>query len=459
MTINVAPTTNSLLAKRHRKLGWHLALAELCDNSFDAGGSQVVIEFLPEKSLAVTDNGNGCDDLERMMTPGDHYGQDTNNLGVYGVGLKDTACWLWGTLHVQTTCRDITRSLKVDWSKLAKQKGWDLPDPLEEPATDGSGTRLLFARTDRTLRDFEGIERELSYRFSPALSTGKQIILRRRKRNTICTGWKMPDLEDIVSDRFEVDGKGVSLTAGIIAGGGTDRKHGFTFSYGHRNIDNCAIGSGGHSTKHICGTIELSREWRLERNKTSLDDDSTDALADAIFARCKTIILKAESQAKVYQNTALQDSITRALRGMLGEKTQKGRRNKTNEQDGTVAPQSGKRKHKNAKNRQPGQRFKDPKRGGLFRMEWNEYEPEKLGRVDLLGAVVYLNENHPRLAHHKSTENEDAILDMCLTLMTYADSTHEERGQKLLPFSGGDDVPSVLADVLARQQEQQANPS
>ncbi|MGX5693987.1 ATP-binding protein [Dermacoccus abyssi] len=70
------------------------ALADLIDNSIDAGATEVLVRFLLEGSrpigVQVIDDGHGMDrqDLERALTYAGHRDYDDAALGHFGVGLK-----------------------------------------------------------------------------------------------------------------------------------------------------------------------------------------------------------------------------------------------------------------------------------------------------------------------------------------------------------------------------------
>lgn len=74
--------------------GFEVAIADLVDNSIDAGADKIVVHFLRDAerilTLLVIDNGKGMDDagLDAAMTVGRRrdYGDDA--LGMYGTGLK-----------------------------------------------------------------------------------------------------------------------------------------------------------------------------------------------------------------------------------------------------------------------------------------------------------------------------------------------------------------------------------
>ncbi|WP_326694827.1 ATP-binding protein [Streptomyces sp. NBC_01766] len=86
--------------------GFESAVADLIDNSIDAGANEIVVHFLRDSdrilTLLIIDNGKGMDDssLDAAMTVGRlrEYGADA--LGMYGTGLKSASLSLANSLTV-----------------------------------------------------------------------------------------------------------------------------------------------------------------------------------------------------------------------------------------------------------------------------------------------------------------------------------------------------------------------
>lgn len=74
--------------------GFEVAIADLIDNSIDAGADKIVVHFLRDAerilTLLVIDNGRGMDDagLDAAMTVGRRRDYAEGALGMYGTGLK-----------------------------------------------------------------------------------------------------------------------------------------------------------------------------------------------------------------------------------------------------------------------------------------------------------------------------------------------------------------------------------
>ncbi|MGV9341551.1 ATP-binding protein [Streptomyces sp. NPDC003688] len=77
--------------------GFDAAVADLVDNSIDAGARNVVIHFLRDEdrlvSLVIVDDGKGMDEgeLDVAMTVGGRCGYDKKSLGMFGTGLKSAS--------------------------------------------------------------------------------------------------------------------------------------------------------------------------------------------------------------------------------------------------------------------------------------------------------------------------------------------------------------------------------
>lgn len=448
---NIGPRL--LLSLHAQPMQWHVAIGELCDNSFDAAATRIEIIFSAGKTVELIDDGLGCDNVQKMLTLGEHYRQPTTSLGRFGVGLKEAACWLWGHLHLITNHKGTIRKADINWPELSKKDTWDVADPIETVAKPGEplGTRLEFRHIQRAYPDFEKLACALSYYFSPALRSGRQIVIRTQRRKPIvCVAWAPPDLEDIVQDRFEINGKRVKLTAGIIPMDARTDRPGFSIAHGHRVITNSAFGSKGNSVSRICGIVELDSAWTLSKNKTDLVDADQHLLEDAIFERCKGIIEKSASQAEVLRNTELEARVSDSLRVILGQR-RKAKRNPPENESGAIEQKDTKRKQRKASKCQPGESLLDACKAGQIRMEWEAKSDGHIGRVDLLGNVIFLNSEHERLAHHRQSENADALVDMCMMLLSHEAVDREQRDK--LPFArDAEGFIDALSSVLRAQQ-------
>lgn len=441
---------------------WKVALGEACDNSFDSGANWVRIVFTGDKQVEITDDGGGCNNIQAMLTIGSHYKQANTKLGRFGVGLKELACWLWGELVIQTIHGGVIRKAAIDWERLAKASDWNVPDPTENPVEDQQrGTKLLFRKTIRNRPgDLAVLADELGYLFAPALWGGKQIAIESGKKKLTVAAWKLPEFEgDVVRDSFAVNGKRVELTAGVVSSDHINSRKGFTFIHEFRVLLNSAMGSCGKSVSRICGTVVLGPEWKLGKNKDAIQDsdDQMKALEQAIYARCESILERGERQSTMLRNSAFEGAVTTALRGLLSaavddDADRKAKRASPENPTGRIEPAGTGRRHKLARNQQPGQTFKGKANLAGIRFEWECRQDGMIGRADLPGNVVYLNENHKRLIHHRQKENVDAIADLCCVILS-EEVIRNRESTKLPIVRDFTDITSAISEVLRRQQE------
>ena len=440
---------------------WKIALAEAVDNSFDSGATSARIVFKGKNSVEIIDDGDGCADIEKMLTIGTHYRQATTKLGRFGVGLKELACWLWGELSIETVQNRIMRKASVDWERLAKQDHWNIPDAVENKASNSEhGTRLLFNRTTRNPPELATLAEEMGYLFAPAIWIGKQIVIESKKKRIPVVAWKLPEFDgEAVRDTFFVNGKRVELVVGVVSVDAVNLRKGFTFIYEHRQLLNSALGSKGKSVSRLCGTVVLGSEWKLGKNKDAIQDadEQIIALEDAIFCRCEDIFRRSEQQSSVLRNTAIEGTVTKLLQSLVAssaqkDKDRKAKRVSTGVHIGSVKKVGSGRKHKKARVDQDGDTFNSIASIGQVRFEWETRTDNSIGWFDAAGKVLYLNECHPRLLHHKEKENLDAIADMCCAVLV--SSLLDTRDNLLLPcMRDCGDLATALSKVLSAQQE------
>lgn len=463
-TVNIGNIPPSILRSINAQpMQWKVALGEACDNSFDSGANWVRIVFHGDKQLEIIDDGGGCNNIEAMLTIGSHYKQANTKLGRFGVGLKELACWLWGELVIQTIHGGIVRKAAIDWERLARASDWNVPDPTEKPVGDRQerGTKLLFRKTVRNRpSDLAVLADELGYLFAPALWSGKQIAIESGKKKLTVAAWKLPEFDgDVVRDSFSVNGKRVELTAGVVSSDHVNSRKGFTFIHEFRVLLNSALGSCGKSVSRVCGTVVLGSEWKLGKNKDAIQDsdDQMVALEQAIYSRCEKILERGERQSTMLRNSAFEGAVTTAIRGLLSapsdnEADQKARRASPENDAGGVQPKESGRRHGRARKRQDGSTFKGSANLTGIRFEWECRNDGMIGRADLPGNVVYLNESHRRLIHHRENENVDAIADLCCFIVS-EEVIRNRESLKLPIVRDYTDITSAISEILRRQQE------
>ena len=166
------PPNPSRLIEGLRDTGYdfNMAMADLVDNSVDAGASIIDIHIKMELDgkilVLVADNGCGMDreELENAMTYGSISNKPLSCLGKFGLGLKTASTAFCKKLIV------ITRSESGDVNKavwdlvhVVNENKWELlfEDPtdeelalLDEASEKGTGTLVVWDNIDRLMKDY-----------------------------------------------------------------------------------------------------------------------------------------------------------------------------------------------------------------------------------------------------------------------------------------------------------------
>jgi len=114
-----------------QNIGYSLeaALADLIDNSIDAGASQVLVRFVRTNnelhSLDVVDNGNGMTDvaIDRAMKFGGQRPYQPGDLGMYGMGLKAASLSQADNLTVLSRAVG-SEAVGRRWQAKEARRGW-----------------------------------------------------------------------------------------------------------------------------------------------------------------------------------------------------------------------------------------------------------------------------------------------------------------------------------------------
>lgn len=114
--------TSSLAGLVREKQAKHFlvneAIAELIDNSVDAGAKNICIR-LYDSDMHIIDDGHGFDDLGSALNIGVSNKRElTGNIGRYGVGLKDCAI----KFSSKTTISSRGKMVTADWDLISSEE-------------------------------------------------------------------------------------------------------------------------------------------------------------------------------------------------------------------------------------------------------------------------------------------------------------------------------------------------
>ncbi len=166
--LTVIPSARRLMESL-RDIGYELpsAVADLVDNSVDAGATRVEITVGFEGAdswIRIADNGTGMSTAR--MNEAMRYGSDrdyaANDLGKFGLGLKTASLSQCERLTVATRTNPSRREIEIrrwDLEHVRDEDRWELLrlsprevlDELLEPLQEGVGTVVMWERLDRVL--------------------------------------------------------------------------------------------------------------------------------------------------------------------------------------------------------------------------------------------------------------------------------------------------------------------
>lgn len=460
--IEFIPGTESLDAMRNEPLVWKDCLSELIDNSFDAGATRVVITLDP-RTVTVQDDGVGCDDMRAMLRQGHHRATGTTRSGRYGMGLKNAVIWLWGTTDIVTRHKGIQRSTHVDWKRVRSSGEW--ATEMEQRSTNEIGTIIRCSSICRSMPDYQNLVDEIGFIFSPALRhLGKQIVIRTTKKIYTCSPYELPARDQVIEDEFNVEGKSVRISIGIVKEGHKNEKQGFIYHFAHRVLMVSAMGAGGYSVSRIAGLVHLGREWDIAKNKNGLTDESRDVLAEEIFDRSKDILMRAQQQASMLQLKELSARVEQHIKDMiLAVLDKKERRKSRVKQTGTVLAQGTEATRKRAEETQPGTKKLLTKASSGITIDWNTDEKRtEMGQVDLMAKPprVTLNLANAMIKRLSHTSNEDGIAIAAIWLYNLqAWDTSNPQGWLFARYNSAIEAASMMLGSIgeARNQQLSAN--
>lgn len=434
------PNPRILIALQSQPLSWWKRLAELVDNSIDAGARNISVSFR-DRVLEVIDDGCGIRDPQVLVTLGLHEQHGASvGLGRYGVGAKDAWLCTGYEIFVDTIHESVRRTLSVDVREMI-QSNWDIPDTTAEPTSLASGTTIRIPLSpEQSTPSWPGLSVRLGWVFSPAIKDGLRFI--HSDSGTLVSAAEVPPLLHAVRDSFVVDGKSVSIDIGMLPEGAkSEFTQGgpFWIQHRHRTIDSSGIGTKGRCVRRIAGVIVLGDEWTLSKNKDELCGD-TDSLAQAIFERIAGLLDECEETAEQIETDALKIDLEERLNAALNT-TKREKRSGGGDSRGTAKPAyTGRRRtHAADTSDNPGSVLDDKpqrtRRG--FSLGFTSQEDDILGRFDSLGKTIYLNQDHVAIAKWKEADNRDAILFAAAVILSQHDATLID-GQKIMGFAAGD---------------------
>jgi len=460
--VDMTPATHMIVSYATQHMLFDKALCELIDNSFDAGALNVHIEFGSAKNgvvkhMTVSDDGQGCRSLVPMVQFGSHLPHDLKNLshrqiqqqlGRYGIGAKDAMLWIGGldsSVYIQSVHCGTRRALHLRWRDLYESGSWrtklsDLMEP-EFPAKEGEvGTQILVQPVLRRVphgKAWDKLLDTLGYVYAPALNRGLQIVLANNRKGSepcLVKPWNKPALEPgHVDEVIEVADKKARVYLGVVEDGARNDRPGITYYHGFRVIQPASShGCAPYGIERVCGFVELDKTWVLNRNKDGLAKDE-DLLYEKVFEVCQHLLKKAETKARALTSAVILDNVQSGIDRVIAKPNSKAKRNK-GDTHGTKKPTGTGKKHKDAKETQPGETFRKGIRNNI-RVAFIDWPgDERIGHYEAGGSVL-LNTSHPVIQRLKQDpEDPFGLIQVVFALIGTYHVLHpvDSKGQRVI---------------------------
>jgi len=453
--VHLPPDPHILASYANANLPWWKALAELVDNSLDAGATRVVID-VSNRVLTVSDDGMGCEDITAVFKLGDHKRRKSSKkgLGRYGIGAKDAWLSCADTMEVASCRGNVATLMRVNYTEWM-QNNWHVPDPECKGSNDPTGTTIRLPLRNGKNVPTDDAFKMLAFAFTPALSRGIQIVKSVRGKRTPLPPVEMPLRNDVVQAEFDIDGKSVKIDIGILPDGVVVERGPFWLIYDHRIIEATSLGAGQYSVRRVAGTITIGDGWALAKNKDDLSE-SQDRLAEAIFNRVEHVLKKADQLAETMESAALRGELQQMLNSAVSEANKKKEARGKGELTGAVEPKNTGRKRTQASKTQDGigsilSPGRSTRKGGYV-LDWCEIDPSILGKFDRSGMRVSLNLNNGFVSQAKASCNRMALTHCAFSLIADYCCRHDQNGRPLLRFSFND-FPQALGCLVKDYSE------
>lgn len=443
--IDATPSVHLLNALCKQKLGWVDALAELIDNSFNAGATRVVVRC-GNKSVSVEDDGRGMLDVTSAVRLGDHRVDLDAGIGMYGIGLKDA--WLYAGDSITVTSNRAGKRCVISTSvrEMIGTGDWSVSPPIESETIEQNGTTIkLGLKPGRNLPSKDNMSK-LAWAFTPALLSGKQILWVHRNVRMPLIPNELPPLVDVVNDEFEVDGKVVKIHIGLVQDGHSMPNGPLWYQHKHRTICKSYLGVHRYNNERIGGIVTLGSGWSLTKNKDDFDDNK-EALGNAIENRCRMLLAKAEQLTVDVQsaalNTELESMVNDAVATLKREKRNSG------ESSGSKIPAYSGRKRKRAAQTSENAGSVEVKgtsrNRGRLKIAWRALDGNSIGEFDHLSDTITLNIDNAFVDYTRKSGDKPLLFALAMSVFADYVCTHQDGSKTLFEVRG---YSQTLGEIL-----------
>lgn len=356
------------------RLTYPATFKELIDNALDQDANEITISVRNRGKncdITIEDNGSGCDDLQRMVSPGVHHRTATTSAGMYGIGFTASACWITqnGTAQITTTKGGVKRSACVDYAQIL-ETGDTSFEVTEKHSASPPGMKIHFPKVGKTLYDPQRLGEELAFFYAIRLQEGIKITLATGEATKSLKPNLGPKLRDTVQIKGMCGDKPFEGWFGIIEDG-ERAKHGMSVFWGHRLMTTTRDCCGDFNTSRVYGVLKLGLEYVPNPMKDGFADEEEWALLmDAVYQQIEPVLQKSASESEDFEWSSMCHDIEADVNEYV-----KGRRERREESEGTVERADTGRKHRQFTKHQPGEL---PKKAAAWRIKVHQVDGNAL---------------------------------------------------------------------------------
>jgi|SRR5215471_14178766 len=327
--MDLTPTPRIFESYRGTNITNREIVGELIDNSLDWGATEIRVSIsLEGNTFTIWDNGQGCIDMQKILTLGLYQGG--NRTGRFGVGLKQASCALGPDLYIESAQNGRRAQYHMNWPVFAAGTVADYKrkHPPREAYDGPSFMRLEIRNADPArLARIKSKEQsnKLRLMYYPALKSGCSIVYDGQRLEPV----EFPALKYRRESSGIFRGGRWHLTAGLFAEPQRLWPHGFTIAFRNRLM---VMGVKDvyqeYDSNKVFAYLELIEDaqsyWQVNTNKNGAVYQ--EELVEILFPEIEPLLKRAEEQFDNVLDRDLVSKIEAGLNEELGGRPRKEKR-------------------------------------------------------------------------------------------------------------------------------------
>lgn len=446
---------------RAQRMDWSEMIKEWVDNSFGARAKNVTLRWSGE-TFEVADDGEGCEDLRIMESPGKSGRKPYDNAGKFGIGgvWAQIRASQAGLVEIISFHVKHVSKVTLHWGKFITKDDLSAEHFQQLPPTKPTGTiiripKLAIGRPSHYRRLIE----DLGHAYKEEIvKRGRKIVFDVDGKISIVEPYKPPKFEYQKKFQFEYQGHQIHGFCGIVPHGVKLRFPGWSVFWGYRMGFTTNLPAGEtRIVKRIYAEVYLPRTWENispTKDGFSVDDDG---LWETVGEHCKEIIEKADEQSYDLELQETAEIVNELLTGAIAGNSlvAKGRRPGSNGENGTVEPSGNGSPHRSFETAQEGYKDSDPTgkpcrmRGpSRIRITW-EMGMEYPYEVEIRKGTMFLTLDKSREQIARFMDDPLSLAVLCCGYIAQEMETNPET-EGMFPIIRGENIRDTYGRLLSR---------